>query len=131
MYYMTKPTPERRAKLCSFRLEDENLASIDELALRQGVSRSQWIRQAVLAELVLELAGEQMHKVTHTEVEQQDLPDEPSVEELGDRPNVVVIAGEVVMTPQLLAQAPRDRMVDDPPLDFVPRETPDLETPAL
>jgi hypothetical protein len=83
---MTKPIPERRAKLCSFRLEDENLASIDELALKQGVSRSQWIRQAVLAELVLELAGHGFHEVTHTEVTEPDLPDEPAVEELGDRP---------------------------------------------
>lgn len=88
---MTKPTESRRSRLLSFRMEDTNLDSIDRLATTQGVSRSQWIRQAVLAELVLELAGAEAHKnfARHAPLEDPASDEElgePAMEELGDRP---------------------------------------------
>jgi len=45
-----KPT-----KMCSFRMEEENLASMDTVARSQGISRSDWIRRALLAQLVADL----------------------------------------------------------------------------
>src|ERR1700680_1471363 len=52
------PMPENRhlAKMISTRIAEDNIDSIDKLARGLGISRSDWIRQAILAELVMELA---------------------------------------------------------------------------
>ena len=48
-------TDTKPSKMCSFRMELDNLASIDSLARSQGISRSDWIRRALLAQLVADL----------------------------------------------------------------------------
>ena len=42
-------------KMISTRIEVANIDSIDKLARGLGITRSAWIRQAILAELVMEL----------------------------------------------------------------------------
>lgn len=85
MYYMTKPAEQKRSRLLSFRMEDENLDSIDRLARMQGISRSQWIRQAVLAELVVELVTPKKPKVATSP---------PPTEQMGDRPPLQALTRE-------------------------------------
>lgn len=48
-------TDEKLQKMISTRVEEDNIASIDKLARSQGITRSQWIRRAILAQLVMDL----------------------------------------------------------------------------
>lgn len=41
--------------MISTRIEEANIASIDKLARSQGISRSDWVRRAILAQLVMDL----------------------------------------------------------------------------
>jgi hypothetical protein len=42
-------------KMVSTRVEEENITAIDRVARSQGISRSDWVRRAILAQLVLDL----------------------------------------------------------------------------
>lgn len=53
MYDMTES--QHLEKMISTRIEVANIDSIDKLARGLGITRSAWIRQAILAELVMEL----------------------------------------------------------------------------
>jgi uncharacterized protein (DUF1778 family) len=85
---MTKPAEQKRSRLLSFRMEDENLDSIDRLARMQGISRSQWIRQAMLAELVVELVTPKKPKVAKVATSP------PPTEQMGDRPPLQALTRE-------------------------------------
>jgi hypothetical protein len=55
--YMRTDRPNQHLeKMISTRITEANIDSIDKLARGLGISRSDWIRQAILAELVMELA---------------------------------------------------------------------------
>jgi hypothetical protein len=56
--------------LISFRLSKSNLEDVDRMARYQGIARSEWIRNAIHAQLVQELIAE----------EAPELLDEPEVE---------------------------------------------------
>lgn len=98
-------TPERKpSKMQSFRLELENVAAIDKLARTQGISRSDWFRRAVLAQLVQDLVELKREAVRVT-------------------PPVMPVA------PREEYEIPTEELGDRPPLPEVPRETPPSQLP--
>jgi hypothetical protein len=69
MYDMTD-TAEKKEKMISTRVTEQNIDSMDKVARSQGISRSQWIRRAILAQLVMdlvELKGESEPRETPAE----------------------------------------------------------------
>ena len=44
-------------KMISTRIEVDNIAAMDKVSRAQGISRSDWIRRALLAQLVLDLVA--------------------------------------------------------------------------
>ena len=63
-----------QGKLLSLRMEDANLANIDRVSKAKGQSRSEWMRLALLTQLVVDLAEigapapvEKMFPVPHPE----------------------------------------------------------------
>lgn len=53
----TQPT-----QMLSFRMEKRNVASMDMLARAEGISRSDWIRRAILAQIVADLLEQRKGK---------------------------------------------------------------------
>jgi hypothetical protein len=86
----------------TFRLEDDNVATVVRLARADGITKSDWYRRAVLAQIVCELV----------EIKREDAA-MTSTKELGDQ---FVATGEALLT--AIAR-------DDPPVkpDEVPHET--------
>jgi hypothetical protein len=76
---MSEPAALHPSKMQSFRLEEDHIATIDKLARVQGLSRSQWFRRAILAQLVADLVDLREDEVP---CETPEIP----LEELGDRP---------------------------------------------
>ncbi len=74
-------TELKPSRMVSFRLELENIDSIDTLARGLDISRSQWFRRAVLAQLVVDLiqAKEDAAKAMEARVE-PCAPDIPVVD---------------------------------------------------
>jgi hypothetical protein len=74
-------TDNRLAKMISTRIEPDNIASIDKLARAQNISRSDWIRRAILAQLVLDLVELKESDVPRETTSPQPVPEiEPHIE---------------------------------------------------
>ena len=70
MYDMTES--QHLEKMISTRIEVANIDSIDKLARGLGITRSAWIRQAILAELVMELTTLKEEEVPRGTLEDYD-----------------------------------------------------------
>lgn len=55
----TERTLKKPSKMLSFRLEDANVESMDRFARAAKISRSDWIRRAILAQLVADFMERQ------------------------------------------------------------------------
>ena len=64
--------------MISTRVEEGNIIAIDKLARGLGISRSDWIRQAILAELVMELSELKREEPQVSEVAHETFSDAPS-----------------------------------------------------
>lgn len=65
---------ELKEKMISTRVTEENISSMDKVARSQGISRSQWIRRAILAQLVMDLV--------ELKRESEEIPPDPFLEDL-------------------------------------------------
>lgn len=55
----TERTTNKPSRMLSFRLEDKNVEAMDRFARAAKISRSDWIRRAILAQLVADFLERQ------------------------------------------------------------------------
>jgi len=61
---------KKPSKMLSFRLEDANVEAMDRFARAAKMSRSDWIRRAILAQLVADFIERQDEAVAVAQVEE-------------------------------------------------------------